>query len=211
MRKMRSIYGIMNIMKKIFCIMGKSATGKDTIYKRLLADEKLKLNKIVTYTTRPIREGERAGEEYFFIDEATCENLSAEGKIVELRAYNTVHGVWKYLTVDDGTIDLTRQDYLIIGTPESYEKCVKYFGSEVMVPILICVEDGVRLERALRRERKQEHPKYEEMCRRFLADAKDFSEESIRKAGITERFINEDLESCYREISDHITKKQLSD
>ncbi len=195
-------------MGKIFCIMGKSATGKDTIYKRLLADGALKLNKIVTYTTRPIREGERAGEEYFFIDDATADRLHAEGKIVELRAYNTVHGIWKYMTVDDGNLDLVDKDYLIIGTPESYTKCVEYFGADVMVPLLITVDDGVRLERALRRERKQKTPKYEEMCRRFLADAEDFSESKIAQAGIMKRFVNEDLERCYGEIAKEITVQQ---
>ena len=192
-------------MGKIFCIMGKSATGKDTIYKKLLADEKLNLKKIVTYTTRPIREGEKSGEEYFFIDEAEVERLTNAGKIVELRAYNTIHGIWKYMTVEDENIDLkSGTDYLIIGTPESYEKCVAHFGKEIMVPILVTVDDGVRLERALKRERKQEHPKYEEMCRRFLADAEDFSEEKLAHAGIEKCFENDFLEECYSKITDYI-------
>ena len=180
--------------------MGKSATGKDTIYKRLLEDESLNLRKIVTYTTRPIREGEKEGEEYFFIGEEEVKRLSDEGKIVELRAYNTVHGIWKYMTVEDENIDLTKNDYLVIGTPESYRKCVEHFGKEKMVPLLIEVDDGTRLERALKRERAQEHPKYEEMCRRFLADAEDFSEERIKEAGIEERFVNDNLEDCYQRI-----------
>lgn len=188
--------------------MGKSATGKDTIYKRLLSDDGLKLNKIVTYTTRPVREGEKAGEEYFFIDDAEADKLQAEGRIVELRAYHTVHGIWKYMTVDDGNLDLGKNDYLIIGTPESYGKCVQYFGADIMVPLLITVDDGVRLERALRRERKQKTPKYEEMCRRFLADAEDFSEAKIAEAGIGKRFVNEDLERCYGEIAKEITAQQ---
>lgn len=184
--------------------MGKSSSGKDTIYKRLLSDETLSLRKIVTYTTRPIRVGETEGVEYFFIDEDKVSKLSEEGKIVELRAYNTAHGIWKYMTVADEQIDLTKNDYLIIGTPESYLGCVKYFGKQVMVPILVTVDDGARLERALRRERKQEHPKYEEMCRRFLADAKDFSEEKLKEAGIGNSFENVDLDACYSEISNYI-------
>ena len=79
--------------------MGKSATGKDTVYKRLLDDQELNLNRMVTYTTRPIRVGEKPGEEYFFIGEEEVKKLTDEGKIVELRAYNTVHGIWKYMTV----------------------------------------------------------------------------------------------------------------
>ncbi len=194
-------------MGKIFCIMGKSSSGKDTIYKRLLGEGSLPLNRIVTYTTRPIRVGEKDGEEYRFIDDETANQLDAEGKIVELRAYNTVHGIWKYMTVADEKIDLANHDYVIIGTPESYLGCLKYFGDDVMVPILITVDEGVRLERALKRERKQEHPKYEEMCRRFLADAKDFSEEKLKEAGIDNRFENEDLESCYSQILQFIREK----
>lgn len=45
-------------MGKIYCLMGKSASGKDTIYNRLLAMEELQLRRVVPYTTRPIRSGE---------------------------------------------------------------------------------------------------------------------------------------------------------
>ena len=56
-------------MGKIFYLMGKSSSGKDTIYKRLMADTSLGLKNIVLYTTRPIRQGERDGMEYYFVDE----------------------------------------------------------------------------------------------------------------------------------------------
>ena len=65
----------------------------------------------------------------------------------------------------------------MIGTLESYEKLKTYFGNEKVVPLYIEVEDGERLTRALAREKTQKEPKYAEMCRRFLADSKDFSEE----------------------------------
>ena len=53
-------------MGKLFYIMGKSSSGKDTIYKRLMEDGDLSFKNIVGYTTRPIREGETNGKEYFF-------------------------------------------------------------------------------------------------------------------------------------------------
>lgn len=191
-------------MGKIYCICGKSSTGKDTIYKRILSDESLSLNNIVTCTTRPIREGEVDGREYRFITDEQAVKLEADGKVIELRAYNTVHGIWKYMTVDDGNIDLANKDYLIIGTLESYVKCRSYFGRENILPIYIEVDDGVRLERALEREKKQDNPKYEEMCRRFLADAKDFSNEKLEEAGIKDKFINNSLEECVEEIREYI-------
>lgn len=52
--------------------MGKSSTGKDTIYKRLLEDQELGLQRIVPYTTRPIREGEQEGVEYHFVAKRHC-------------------------------------------------------------------------------------------------------------------------------------------
>jgi guanylate kinase len=45
-------------MTCIFCVIGKSSTGKDTVFDLLLSDKTLSLQKIVTYTTRPIRAGE---------------------------------------------------------------------------------------------------------------------------------------------------------
>jgi len=185
-------------MGKIFYLIGKSASGKDTIYKKV--KEKLpELKTVVIYTTRPIREGEQDGVEYFFVDDRRLQELQQAGKVIELREYNTVHGIWKYFTADDGQFD--RDDHLIaIGTLESYVQLKEYFGDEKLVPIYIEVEDGLRLERALARERQQREPKYEELCRRFLADAADFSVDNLNEAGITQKYFNVDMDKCINEI-----------
>lgn len=193
-------------MKKIVYLMGKSSTGKDTIYQKLLQKNDFNLKKIIPYTTRPIRIGEQNGVEYFFTDEEGFHKLTESGRVIEHRAYHTYHGLWRYFTVDDGQIDLSRQSYICIGTLESYESVKAYFGAEYMVPVLIELDDGVRLQRALDRERKQNTPKYEELCRRFLADSDDFAEEKIEKAGITRRFCNDDLEQCLAEIREYIAE-----
>lgn len=191
-------------MGKLFYIMGKSASGKDTIYKQLSHHYEGQLKKIVGYTTRPIREGEENGVEYFFSTEQEAENLKKEHKIIELREYQTVMGPWKYFTVDDGQINLELADYLYIGTLESYRSMVEYFGQEKLVPIYIDLEDGVRLERAVLRERQQLHPNYAEVCRRFLADQKDFSEENLKQAGIKQTFYNDRVESVVEKIVAYI-------
>lgn len=191
-------------MGKIYCMMGKSSSGKDTLYKMLLEDEALSLKTVVLYTTRPMRAGERDGVEYYFCDETRLAELSAAGKIIELRAYDTVHGVWKYFTVSDHQMEDEKQDYLLIGTLESYQKLRDYFGKERVVPIYIEVEDGVRLERALQRERLQKKPRYEEMCRRFLADSADFSEEKLLAAQITTRFENHNLKETEQNIRNYM-------
>lgn len=193
-------------MGKMVYLMGKSSTGKDTVYKELLAKEALKLNKVVPYTTRPIRAGEEQGEAYFFTDEDGYRMLEAQGKVIEARAYHTYHGLWRYFTVDDGSIDLKNHNYIIIGTLESFVKTVQYFGKDKVIPVLLEVDDGDRLQRALDRERRQDEPKYQELCRRFLADAEDFSEEKQKEAGITRKFSNDNLEKCLSEIEDYLLK-----
>lgn len=191
-------------MGKIFCIMGKSSSGKDTLYKQILKDRSLHLSCIVPYTTRPIRFGETEGVEYYFTGEERLRQLEKEGKVIEVRAYHTVHGVWKYFTVDDGQIDLENQNYLIIVTLEAYIKIRDYFGADSVVPIYIEVEDRIRLRRALDREDLQSKPKYAELCRRFLADSEDFSEEKLLASGIHKRFFNRSLETIYKEIMEYI-------
>ena len=192
-------------MGKIFYLMGKSSSGKDTMFKKLIEDKSLRLKTIVGYTTRPMREGEREGVEYFFVDEEKMLSLEAEGKVIERRSYNTVHGIWSYFTVDDGQVALDSDDkYLLIGTLESYEKVRNYYGKDNLVPLYISVDDGLRLQRALDRERQQDKPKYAEMCRRFLADEADFAKENIDRCEITVNYENIDLDSCYKAICDKI-------
>ena len=191
-------------MGKIFCVIGKSSSGKDTIYESLLEDKSLKLERIIPYTTRPIRDGEAEGREYHFCTEEDVQKLDAAGKIVEMRQYNTVYGLWKYFTVNDGNIRLKEEDYLLIVTVEGYVMVRDYFGADKVLPIYIEVEDGERLLRAIAREQAQDIPKYEEMCRRFLADSKDFSEENIKNAGINHRFYNKDLKATIEEIKEYI-------
>lgn len=187
-------------MGKIFCLMGKSASGKDTIYNQLLKSEKLNLRHVIPYTTRPIRSGEIDGETYIFCTDARADEMEAEGKIIEIRAYHTVHGIWRYFTADDGQICLEKNNYLMIGTLEAYEKIRAYFGENRVYPIYVWVDDGLRLERALARERSQENPKYAEMCRRFLADEADFSEENLVRNDINVRFENTDMEMVLEKI-----------
>ena len=192
-------------MGKMVYLMGKSSTGKDTVYKRLLQNKELGLKRMIPYTTRPIRSGEEPGQEYYFTDDEGFLALKNRGKVIEAREYHTYHGLWRYFTVDDGGIDLENHNYLIIGTLESFVKTAEYFGRDRVVPVLLRVDDGVRLQRALDRERRQEKPKYQELCRRYLADEEDFSEENVKEAGIERIFSNENLEQCLLEIENFLS------
>lgn len=195
-------------MGKIFYILGKSSTGKDTIYKNILEDETLGLKDIILYTTRPIRDGETDGKSYHFVSEEEYEDIKKSGLIIEERSYNTMHGVWRYFTVKDSSIDLSNNNYVIIGVLKSFIDTRDYFGSDKVVPIYIEVEDGLRLQRALNREKKPENRRFKELCRRYLADSEDFSEDKIKDAGIDKRFENVDLSSCINEVKEYIRKNR---
>lgn len=195
-------------MGYIFCLMGKSSSGKDSVYRRLLSDNSLGLKRLVTGTTRPIREGERDGVEYYFYTDAQLEELKRDGKIVECRAYHTAHGIWHYFTVAHEHMDVTRQDYLTINTLEAYVRLRDYYGRDCLVPIYLEVEDGERLRRALEREMGESEPKYREMCRRFLADEEDFSREHLEREHIEPIFQNEQLDETVKRIAAYIRSKQ---
>ena len=196
-------------MSGIIYIMGKSATGKDTVYRQIKKDFP-ELKPIVLYTTRPKRARETDGVEYHFIDEETLNEFAANGKVIEQRTYQTIYGPWHYATIDDGTVDLTAPGnfYAAIGTLEAYVKIKEYYGEEALVPIYIYADDQTRLLRSIRRESKEAEPDYRELCRRYLADEEDFSEEKLNAAGLDEsrRYRKDDMEVDYPRIKDAITK-----
>lgn len=191
-------------MGKIFCLMGKSSSGKDTIFKKIRDDEELNLKPIVSYTTRPKRTNETNGVEYFFINEKELNKFEKEDKVIEKRVYHTVHGDWYYCTINDEQIDLESNNYLLITTLESYKSLKDYFGEDKVYPLYIHVEDGIRLQRALDREKNQENPNFDELCRRFLADNNDFSKENLSALEINEFYTNKELEECINNIKKDI-------
>lgn len=192
---------------RIIYIVGKSSVGKDTIYKRL--KEEIDVKPYVLYTTRPIRTGEEDGVNYCFLKQQEIEEYINKNKekVIEYRVYNTIYGPWTYATIADEQFE-SEKDLLMEGTLESYNAVKEYFKNKEgvnVIPIYIEVDDGIRLERALKREMEQENPKYEELCRRFLADSKDFSEDKILESGIKKRFNNINLDKCVQDIIDYVS------
>lgn len=191
-------------MGKIYIITGKSATGKDTLFKKLLESRDINLKTVVMYTTRPIRQGELEGVEYHFVNEEGLKQLEKDNKVIEHRSYNTVHGVWHYFTVNDGQIDLNNNDYLMLGTVESIIQIGKFYGFDHVEPIYLEVPDDERLLRSIRREQRQVMPNFSEICRRYLADEEDFSEENLKKLNLPRRYSNVDIHQCTAELVSHI-------
>ena len=193
-------------MGKVFCIMGKSGSGKDTIFKEIIKDNSLNLKKIVGYTTRPKRVEENDGVEYNFIDDDMINKFIQKNKVIELRKYDTVNGIWYYGTMDDGQINLQTNSYIVISTLESYSSFKKYFGSNNVIPLYIDVDDGIRLQRILNREMSEDSPNYKEICRRFIADSEDFSNKNLKLNGIEKIYSNNNLVDCIADVKNNIIK-----
>lgn len=162
---------------RIFCILGKSASGKDTLYNKLLAFFPI-LSPLIPYTTRKMRIGEKEGREYWFISNSQMNRMEENGELIEKRSYNTVNGTVSYATADVNLEET--KDYLLITTLEGFEKIEKKYGKNA-IPLYIDTSDDVRLIRSILRERNNPNPNYREIFRRYESDGEEFREEKLEK------------------------------
>ena len=166
----------------VFLITGKSCTGKDTLLNNIFKKYQDKFEKVIPYTTRPIRDGEIDGENYHFIESSDIVKMINKNEILEMRSYNTEHGKWYYLTKKfDDNHD---KNYVCITTLEAVNSFYKHFNEQYNVKVIyLYLDDHERLLRCLQREDSQKFPNYVEMCRRFVEDTKDFKNYNVPVVG----------------------------
>lgn len=165
-------------MSKIYCITGKSGSGKDTMFQLLLQNGTHRFEPIIPYTTRPMRAGEVNGESYYFVTDEEFRQMEQAGEVVEKRQYNTVQGVWTYFT---RKFPLRQDvDYLYITTLEGAKALARAYGVGTVILIYLHLNDYDRILRCISRESRQSKPDYREMWRRYLADERDFAEENLK-------------------------------
>lgn len=181
-------------MNRIFCLVGKSCSGKDTLYARIL-ERHPELVPVILHTTRPMRPGEVEGQTYHFVTEEQLRRYEAEGQVIEKRVYQTTRGPWTYFTLRFA-LDADR---LVITTLEGARALMDCYGPEAVRVVYLTVDDRTRLLRYIDRESRQEKPDYAEVCRRFLADQADFSEERLAKIpSLYSISTEESVEACLR-------------
>ena len=176
-------------MNKLILILGSSGTGKSTIEK--IVSDRLGYKRVISHTTRPMRQGEVAGETYHFINDVVFEIYKAQGSFLETTKYNN----WNYGIIKHD-IDLIRSDYIAVVEPDGYKQIVDNLGAENIVSILIKVDNKTKLLRALNRE---EAPNCKEVCRRFLADLELFEGIEDKVDFIVDN--NGNLNDTFEEIS----------
>lgn len=161
-------------MSRIFCLTGKSCSGKDTLYARILECHP-ELVPVILHTTRPRRPGEVDGQTYHFVTEAQLRQYEDQGRVIEKRVYHTNQGLWTYFTL---RFELDA-DRLVITTLDGAQALMDCYGPDVVQLIYLHVDDRTRLLRYIDRESRQERPDYTEVCRRFVADQADFAQERL--------------------------------
>lgn len=185
-------------MNKIFVIIGKTASGKNTVEKDLLNIFSGRIKRIVPYTTRPMRDGETEGDEYHFVD-----NFDNIQNIIERRSYNTVYGRFEYATVDEG-VNLKDSSYININTLEGLKRIKQYFGEDSVVPVYIDAETKVRTQRYLKRSGTSDAQTIAEIKRRMKDEDTEYTEEALREVGVRIIFDNTDYDYCIYSITQYI-------
>lgn len=150
---------------KIIALFGKSGAGKDTLLKMVMCAYP-DLHKIITTTTRPMRDYETQGKEYYFVEPAVFAEKILNGDLIEATSFNN----WFYGT----DINQLKEDKINIGVFSITSiECLLEDNKLDVYPVLIDASDKVRLIRTLNRE---ENPDCKEICRRFFADEQDFDD-----------------------------------
>ena len=150
----------------IYILIGKSGSGKDYIQKYLV--EKYNLSRIVTHTTRPPRNGEQGGVDYYFVTDSEFEKTAFFERRQYITAVDGHKAIWKYglsraeceRAVRDGGViilDLTGAIKLKRAYPDS------------KIIFIDCL-DQTREERAMKRANFNR----QEWERRLQTDGQDF-------------------------------------
>lgn len=162
----------------IVAIIGCSSSGKDSVLKEMLSKNPKSLKGLVSHTTRPMREGEKNGNEYYFVSEESFINGLEAGEFIEYRTYDIANGETWYYGLHESEIDFESNNiYVGIFDVNGYWSLVDEFGKESVFPVYIECDVVTRLQRALEREDiALGTEKYREVLRRLYADSEEIEQ-----------------------------------
>ena len=154
-------------------IVGKTASGKDTVVKKLVDD--YKYTKIITYATRPMRKGEQQDITYHFISDEEFKQKIDEGFFAEWKSYITNEGVWYY---GSSLEDIKNADdkSVIILTPQGYRD-IKEKLPDKNIACIYLYENIDTMKKRLSK-RGDDHKEVERRIKSDLEDFKNFESEA---------------------------------
>ena len=167
-------------MFNIIALIGEAGSGKDSIMQNILKKRPLQFNEIISCTTRPMREGEAEGVNYFYLTPEEFAGKVLNGEMLEATSFND----WFYGT----SYDSLRSDCTNIGVfnPDGIRAISEIPDIDVTV-YKVCCSDKTRLLRQLNRET---NPDVDEIVRRYKTDKEDFFDLEFRYVEVE----NEDKE-----------------
>ena len=156
------------MQKIIIALLGKAGAGKDTIAK-LLVEINPEWHMMVSCTTRPMREGEVEGVNYYYLTNEEFAKKVLNGEMLEAVCFND----WYY-----GTDRTTLLPGINVGVfnPEGYDcflESARFDPELTVIGFYVDVDDKTRMMRQLTREN---NPNVKEICRRYFADLEDFED-----------------------------------
>ena len=152
---------------KIIALFGESSSGKDSI-QNWIVNNMENFYKTISITTRPPRDYERDGKDYFFVPQKTFKSYIEDHLMLEYTCFNGwYYGTHKYTLIRN----INNNINIGVFNPDGIRTLLTKSDIETL-PVWIKVNDKIRLLRSLNRE---QNPNCEEICRRFLTDKEDFS------------------------------------
>ena len=152
-------------MYKIIALIGKAGSGKDTMMHKVL-ERNPNLHEIVSCTTRPRREGEVEGVNYFYLTPEQFGDKVLHDEMLEATCFND----WFYGT----SYESLRSDVVNIGVfnPTGIESLLGRPDVEVHVFYVIASAK----DRLLRQLNREKDPDVDEIIRRYKTDEQDFAD-----------------------------------
>lgn len=148
----------------IIALFGKSGSGKDTLQSALCSDKNYNYHKIISATTRPPRDYEQEGVDYYFLTETEFAQKIIDLEMLEATSFRD----WFYGTplssLDPNKINIG------VFNPQGI-RCLLDDDRLDVIPVYVLASDKTRMLRALNRE---EYPDVCEIVRRYLKDNEDF-------------------------------------
>lgn len=153
---------------KLIAIIGRSASGKDHLFRHTLINNP-SLNPVIHYTTRPRRDGEVDGKDYFFVTETEFQRKEDNYEFFSITSFRD----WRY-GVDSRSFDPNKVNIGIFN-PFEISQLYRFFKDKFQLFIIEThAEEQARYNRSLERLKPFDEEGLKELCRRNLADEEDF-------------------------------------